>query len=194
MNACASTLEADLGQLGAARYSQPQRYSMGIVREDMSGLKIIESSSQQVRRDAQSPGRSRMRIGMVIENSIRSAAASNSGPGSLHAGCWPPATRACLCRSFSPDAVGVGIVPHLVPPTGSRVAFAAAVEREIRRHDSTSVQTTVTAGTATSFSRAADGVPGRPSSKICCFAAVCSRHQASGRPLVNAARRVSQTD
>ena len=40
-----------------------------------------------------------------------------------------------FARSFSPDAVGVGIVPHLAPPCRLCVAFAAAVEEEIRRHE-----------------------------------------------------------
>ncbi len=82
------------------------------------------------------PGPSGLRVGLVIER-------FDPQRGGVEQWTWQFARWMLaaghephvFARGFSPDAVGVGIVPHLIPPSPSRVAFAAAVEQEVRRHD-----------------------------------------------------------
>ncbi len=102
----------------------------------MSGLRIYEQSDRLARRGATLPGPSRLRIGLVIER-------FDPQRGGVEQWTWQFAKWMLaaghephvFARSFAPEAIGVGIVPHLVPPCRSRVAYAAAVEQEIRRHD-----------------------------------------------------------
>ena len=94
----------------------------------MSGLKAYERFTWRARRDATLPGPSSMRIGLVIER-------FDPQRGGVEQWTWQFARwmlaagheAHVFARSFAPEAVGVGIVPHLVPPCQSRVAFAAAV-------------------------------------------------------------------